>query len=89
MDFIESFIGNLCLKGIEMPQFKLNPIFNGNDAIVSAHDSASVNQVCTSLLQSTITLVIYGISTQPTLAEEDSKQPVQLATLICCSTTKQ
>lgn len=66
-----------------MPQFKLNPYLNGNDAIVSAHDSSSVNQVCTSLLQSTIiTLAIYGISTQPTLAEEDSKQPVQLATLI-------
>lgn len=27
--------GNLCLKGIEMPQFKLNPYLKGNRSIVS------------------------------------------------------
>ena len=66
-----------------MPQFKLNPYLNGNNVIVSPHDSSMINQAFTGLLQSTlITLAIYGMTIQKTFAVEDSEQPTQLAALV-------
>ena len=76
--------GNLCLKGIEMPQFKLNPYLKGNHSIVSPQVTGlKHNHALIDLAQrSVVALSIYGLGLQLNYAEDNSAQSMQLPVLV-------
>lgn len=80
-------IGNLCLKGIEMNQFKLNAYLKNNDAIIFSDDLSKLNPIMFNLTHKLLlTLSIYVLSYQSSLAAEDQsnsdQRVAQLATLV-------